>query len=208
MKLTARQLRYIDPPRETEVPPFPVRKFKVAEYHKLLSVGIFVSGDPYELLRGWIVPKIKRSPRNSSATSRLHRRMPALFTDDDWLACPHGPITFSDSEPEPACSVVRGPDDLYNRRHPRPSETGFVVEVSDETIGRDRGIKLEIYASGGIPVYWIVNLIDRRVEVYTEPRGGKNPTYRKHTDYAPGEDVPVTVGRKRLGTIAASELLP
>jgi hypothetical protein len=57
-------------------------------------------------------------------------------------------------------------------------------------------------------VYWIVNLIGRRIEVYTDPRGGKNPTYRKHADYSPGTDVPLMVGRKRLGTIAAADLLP
>lgn len=50
MKLTARQRRIIDPPRETDIPPFPVRKFTVAEYHRLLEVALLKSGDPYELL--------------------------------------------------------------------------------------------------------------------------------------------------------------
>jgi hypothetical protein len=55
MKLTARQRRIIDPIRETDIPPFPVRKFTVTEYHQLLKARILLDGDPYELLRGWIV---------------------------------------------------------------------------------------------------------------------------------------------------------
>ena len=83
MKLTARQRRVIDPPRETDVPSFPVKKFTVAEYHKLLKVGIFRSGDPYELLKGWIVPKLRRSPRNASTLNRLRHRFVDMFPEDE-----------------------------------------------------------------------------------------------------------------------------
>jgi hypothetical protein len=54
-----------------------------------------------------------------------------------------------------------------------------------------------------------VNLIDRRVEVYTQPRGGKNPTYKQQTkNYGPDDAVPVVIGGKELGRIAVKELLP
>ena len=49
---------------------------------------------------------------------------------------------------------------------------------------------------------------ERRVEVYTQPRGGKNPTYRTRTEYTPEQSVPVVVGGKSLGSIKVSELLP
>jgi hypothetical protein len=208
MKLTARERRLIDPPRETEVPPFPVSKFTVAEYHQLLKVNILRSGAPYELLRGWIVPKPKSSPRRSMVCSRLLRRLLDRLGDTDWNAGPNNPITFRDSEPEPTCVVFPGPDVHYTRRHPRPAEVEFIAEVSDVTLARDQGIKLELYASGRIPVYWIVNIPDRRIEVYTDPRGGKNPTYRAAATYGPGESVPVVVGGTERGTLPVSELLP
>jgi len=208
MKLTPRERRLIDPPRETAVPPFPVRKFSVAEYHKLLEWEILRSGDPYELLRGWIVPKLRRSPRNAASTDRLQHRLRRLFPGDEWVTGIQRSITFRDSEPEPAGSLIRGPDAPYWKRHPRPRDTELVVEVSDDSLERDRGIKLEIYAAGRIPVYWIVNIPARRVEVYTRPRGGKTPGYRHQTTYAPGDAVPVVVGGKTLGTIPVGELLP
>jgi hypothetical protein len=208
MKFTKRQLRLIDPPRETDIPTVPVRKFTVAEYEKMLAVGIFRSGDPYELLRGWIVPKLKRSPRNSLTTGRLRRRMMEMILDGQWLAGAPFAITFRGSQPEPACCVVRGPDDEYWKRHPRANETELIAEVADDSLERDRGIKMDIYASGKVPIYWIVNIPERRVEVYTDPRGGKKPTYRTRTEYAPGQAVPVTVAGKTLGSIPVSELLP
>lgn len=208
MKLTARERRLIDPPRETEVPSLPVRKFTVAEYHRLLTAGILRSGDPYELLRGWIVPKPKSSPRRAMSKSLLLRRLLALFDEDEWVVGVGGAITLRDSEPEPSAAVFRGPDDRYTKRHPRPDETALVAEVADVTLERDRGIKLGIYAGGRIPLYWIVNLIDRRVEVYTDPRGGKNPAYKTVAEYDPGEAVPVVVGGADLGSVPVAELLP
>ena len=60
----------------------------------------------------------------------------------------------------------------------------------------------------GYSQYWIVNVEDRRVEVYAEPRGGKNPAYRKQTNYGPEDVLPVVVAGKELGRIPVKELLP
>lgn len=83
-----------------------------------------------------------------------------------------------------------------------------MFEVSDATLELDRGLKLRIYASGLIPAYWIVNLVEARVEVYTQPRGGKKPTYKTRTDYGPNDTVPVVIAGKQVGTIAVKEVLP
>jgi hypothetical protein len=208
MKLTGHQRRSIDPPRETVAPTFPVRKFTVAEYHQLLKVGILKSGDPYELLEGWIVPKVKRRPQECYAINVLHHALRELIADGGWFAGTQYPITFPRSEPEPSCSVIRGANRDYSQRHPRPREIELVAEVSWSSLERDRGLKTQIYATGNIAVYWIVDLVDRRVEVYTQPRGGKNPTYKTRTDYGPNDTVPVVIAGKRVGTIAVKDLLP
>jgi hypothetical protein len=80
--------------------------------------------------------------------------------------------------------------------------------VADSTLHRDQTTKLELYAGAKVAVYWIVNLVDRRVEVYTQPRGGKSPTYKTRTDYGPDDAVPVVIAGKRVGTIAVKDLLP
>ena len=208
-KLTARQRRIVDPIRETDIAPFPVKKFAVKEYRKMLQVGIFRSGDPYELLEGWIVPKLRRSPPNASTCAKLQRRLIRAFDDDSggWIYG-YRVIACRTSEPEPVATLTTGPLGKYEKRFPKPAEVGLVIEVSDDSLERDRGIKQRIYARERIPTYWIVNVVGRAVEVYTDPRGGKNPTYKTRTDYAAGRSVPVVLSGKMVGDIAVSDILP
>ncbi len=196
-------------PLPPAVSPLPVRRFTITEYHKLLEIGVFQSGDPYELLNGVIVAKMPQNSPHASASSRLERRLGKLVPDD-WLMRTGKPITVpnSNSEPEPDIAVVSGPEDKYDPRHPGPKDVAFVVEVSDTSLGRDAGEKLGIYAGAKIAEYWIINVNERRVEVYAQPRGGKNPTYKTRTDYGPNDAVPVVIAGTAVGTIAVKELLP
>ncbi len=82
------------------------------------------------------------------------------------------------------------------------------MEVADSSLHEDQTTKLELYAGAKVAVYWVVNLVDRRVEVYTDPRGGKNPGYKTRTNYGLNDSVPVVIGSKKVGTIAVKELLP
>ena len=114
------------------------------------------------------------------------------------------PITLGDSEPEPDVMMVRGDTRQYRDRHPGAEDVALVVEVADSTIERDRGIKKEMYARAGIPVYWIINLVERLIEVYEEPVGSD---YTSRRDY-PADSVPVIVEGREVGRILVSALLP
>jgi Uma2 family endonuclease len=78
-------------------------------------------------------------------------------------------------EPEPDLAVVRGDDHLYENQHPGPNDVGLIIEVAESSPNRDRGLKREIYARAGIPAYWVVNLVDRQIESYSDPVGGEYP---------------------------------
>jgi Uma2 family endonuclease len=86
----------------------------------------------------------------------------------------------------------------------------LIAEVSDTSVALDRGRKLRTYARHGIAVYWIVNLIERQVEVYTEPLNPRRgaPVYQTRTDYRPGQKVPVHVAGVVIGSIAVNAVLP
>ena len=89
---------------------------------------------------------------------------------------------------------------------PRAADVAMLVEVSDWTLGQDRGMKLVAYARDGIAVYWIVNLVDRQVEVYTRPvKAGR---YRSRKDYKPGQQIPVVIAGQQLPPIAVNDILP
>jgi Uma2 family endonuclease len=81
----------------------------------------------------------------------------------------------------------------------------LVIEIAESSLARDRGDKWAAYASGGIPVYWIVNLIDEQIEVYTDPSPAG---YQSRDDFKLGQDIPVRLNGLEQGRIAVADILP
>lgn len=190
------------------IPPEPVCRFSVSQYHEMIAAGILTHDDPVELLEGWLVPKMVKNPPHSTArhltTKALERMVPS-----SWHVRSQEPITLSDSEPEPDVAIVHGDPGQYELSHPGPETVALVVEVADASLGRDRSIKNQVYARAGIPVYWIVNLQERRIEIYTNPSGPVEvPDYRRHEDYAAGSEVPLIIEGREVGRISVAALLP
>jgi Uma2 family endonuclease len=188
-------------------PALPMYRLSVEQYHGLIEAGVLHSGDRVELLEGWLIAKMTRNPPHPGTIQLVQAALLARLPGE-WTLRVQSAITTSDSEPEPDLAVARGPVRRYLRKHPRPADLALVVEVAGATVEEDRHLKGRIYARAGLPVYWVVNLIDSRVEVYTEPRGGRAPVYRKRQDYGSSDAVPLVVAGNRLGAIPVRELLP
>ena len=114
------------------------------------------------------------------------------------------PITLAESEPEPDVTLARGEEHIYDARHPKPADIGVLMEVGDSTVLSDRRYKGALYAQAKIPEFWLINVVTRRVEVYTKPRAGK---YQKPVVYAEGEDVPLILDGVKIADNPVSELL-
>jgi Uma2 family endonuclease len=113
------------------------------------------------------------------------------------------------SEPEPDAAIVRGSPRERRGRHPGPAEIGVVIEVADRSLQRDRTVKGPIYAEAGLPEYWLINLVDKQIEVYSQPSGpASEPAFAKRHDYRAGEMIPIQLDGNRIGSIAAADLLP
>ena len=143
--------------------------------------------------------------RDTTRASRCRRRIePAL--PPGWYLRLEGSLRIPDyNEPEPDLCVVRGESDDYTDRHPGPGDVALVVEVADSSLSRDRGEKRDNYGRAGIPVYWIVNLVDRQLEVYSGPIGG---VYPAPTILGEAESVELTIAGQVVGRIAVADLLP
>lgn len=190
------------------MPEPPIRRLSVDQYHQMLDAGILEDGDPIELLEGWLVEKMTKHPPHRVAT-RLTRGALEGAVPSGWYVDTQEPITTVDSEPEPDVSVIRGEPRKYVKRHPRPKDVGLLVEVADDSLARDRGVKKRLYARARIPFYWIVNLIDRQVEVYSKPSGpADKPDYRQRQVYGADDEVPVILDGQEIGRIAVRDLLP
>lgn len=149
------------------------RLISAVEYHKMAEVGILKSDDKVELLNGEI---IKKSPIGS-----LHAGY--LIIIDELLSDELGkkvhiniqsPVRLGNfSEPEPDLMILKRRKDYYLTRLPRPKDILLIVEVADTTLEKDRAVKAPLYAKAGIPEYWILNVPEKQLEVFSIPKNGK-----------------------------------
>jgi Uma2 family endonuclease len=149
-------------PSATPPPPFPMRRFTVDEYHEMIQQGILTEDDDVELLEGWIVNKMAKNPPHEICLRLTELAIDPLIPAG-WHRRSQSVVTTFDSEPEPDYIIVSGSVRDYGNRHPGPSEIALLIEVSHSTLDHDRGFKRRLYARAGIPIYWIINLVDRQI---------------------------------------------
>jgi Uma2 family endonuclease len=146
-----------------------IRPITVAQYHRMLEVGIVGTREPVELLDGQLIAMPPEGPRHSSIVTALTELLIQRFAGRAMVR-PGSPVELDGtSEPQPDVTVVHRHDDWYKSGHPRPTEVFLVIEVSLSTLAYDRGRKLRAYARGGVAELWIVNVAKNQVEVHTEP---------------------------------------
>lgn len=153
-----------------------VSPLSVAEYHQ---IGEFNEhGRRTELIRGILIEKMSKSPLHYTTIERVREILTGQI-QPDWQIRQEGPLTLTDSEPEPDIAVVRGTRDAFNAAHPTTAD--LVVEVAVTSVEIDR-LKAVIYAEAGVKEYWIVRPDEKQVEVYRQP----GPTgYAERTTTAP-----------------------
>jgi Uma2 family endonuclease len=188
------------------VPTEPVWRFSVEQYHQMVRLGILGDDDPVELLEGWLVYKMPKNPPHR-ATTKLTRNALEAIISEDWYVDTQEPVTLIDSEPEPDVVIVRGNTRDYLDRHPGAQDIALVIEVSDTTLERDRTSKKRLYARAGIPVYWIINLPEQQIEVYSEPVI-EEVIYQRRQDYALSDRIPVAIAGQIIGHLSVGDLLP
>jgi len=143
------------------------RRWSRIEYERLIDLGVFQSGDPIELIGGELLVAEPQGAPHYTSIQKTARVLERAF-GPSWNVRSQGPIGLDEeSEPEPDVAVVPGEPEDYRSAH--PSLAVLVVEVSESSLVFDRGHKGSVYARAGILDYWIVNLVDRVLEVYREP---------------------------------------
>jgi hypothetical protein len=195
------------PEKSLTVPTYPIWRLTVAQYHDMIEAGILTADDPVELLEGWLVTKSRKTPGHSFSKHMIWERL-AEAVPAGWYIDAQNPITTADSEPEPDIFVVRGNPRDYPDRHPFPQEVALVGEIADTTLQRDRTLKLRVYANARIPVYWILNLPERQLEVYTKPTGkDEQASYEQRQVYAEADSVPVVIDGQEVAQLPVRDLL-
>ncbi|HZL37621.1 MAG TPA: Uma2 family endonuclease [Tepidisphaeraceae bacterium] len=183
-------------------------RWTVAEYERLASRGFF-KRRRVELVNGRIIEMPPKLEPHVASVSLSAKALARAFGDGYYIRQEAPLRQGSRSKPEPDIAVVRGSEWDYVEAG-CPSDALLVVEVSEKTLRYDRGKKAALYARHGIADYWIVNLVDRQLEVHREPiaDASHQHAYRYATIlvFKPGQSVsPLHAQEKH---VAVAELMP
>jgi Uma2 family endonuclease len=189
------------------LPPYPVRKFSVEEYFKLVDVGLLDEDDNCELLEGWIVPKMGKKPLHDGTIDLVLDVLSELLPSG-WYLRVQNVLQTATSAPEPDFVVTRGKPGNFTDRHPQGDDAGLVIEVADSSLQIDRR-KAQIYAPAGVPQYWIINLPECCVEVYEKPQPmNEGIRYAAPRIFRGGDELELLLDGQQVARINCALLLP
>ena len=175
-----------------------VRPLTRLEYERLVEAGAFES-ERVELLRGFIVTTAPHGPEHDGSVEKLTYLLLPPLIGRAVVRIASSLAATDDSEPEPDIAVVPAGD--HQRAH--PSTAYLLIEVAKTSLRKDRAVKTGIYATAGVDEYWIVNLVDRCIEVHRSPRDGR---YEQVTVHRGGDRLALV--RFPDVTLAVSDVLP
>ena len=184
------------------------RSWKRAEYDRLIESGFFPPGDKVELVGGQLMVAEPQGAPHMTAILLADEALRRAF-GRGWSVRGQGPVALDDeSEPEPDVAVVPGAPRDYRRDH--PARPVLIVEVSETSLSLGREVKGSLYARAGLADYWIVNLVDRVLEVYRDPAPAPDApsgwAYRDVQHLAPEATISALAAAGAV--IAVADLLP
>lgn len=153
----------------SDLVPDTVRPLRRDEYERLVELGVFGEDERIELLCGQLVTMSPQRDEHAFAVEELTERLVLALAGRARVRTQLPFAAADDSEPEPDIVVI--PPRMGTGAHPR--SVLLVIEVSDTSLHKDRAVKAPLYATAGVQDYWIVNLIDRRIERYRDPVEGR-----------------------------------
>lgn len=180
--------------------------FSVEQYHRLIEEGIFSEHDRVQLVEGRIVHKMTHNPRHDESVWRLQNWLVKALPEE-WIVRVQSAITLSKSEPEPDLVIARRRPAGYAKSHPTGKDIRLVIEVADSSLAVDSTLGARIFAADRIPEYWIVNLINRRIEIYSAPRAGTKPRYTVVREYLEDDIATLALAEGVTIAIAVREVL-
>ena len=187
--------------------PADLREFRYTrdDYATLTETGLF-DGLRVELIHGRLIEMPPISEDHGNCVLLAARILRRIFPEDTFTVRPGLPFVASDdSEPEPDLCVVTGSAKVHTK-HPRSCL--LLIEVSLSTLEFDRKVKASVYAESGVEDFWIINLVDRVIEVHRQPRQGSDGVwgYAALQRVLPSDSVAPLADASR--PIRVDELLP
>jgi Uma2 family endonuclease len=154
-------------------------KWSVNDYHQMIEIGL-LEGKPVELLEGEIIEMSPEGVPHRFTNHTVVKYLRSLLNGLAEVFEAH-PITLDNSEPEPDITIARLPEIIYARHHPYAEDIYWLVEIADKTLTKDLEEKSITYARNGIPEYWVIDLPNKKLWIFTNPQNNNYQNKRKLT---------------------------
>lgn len=159
-----------------------LRLLTVREYNLMAQVGILTNDEKVELINGQIITMSPQGSFHAAAIRRTDRLFGKIFKDNVIIQKQLPIIVNEISQPEPDIAIVKYDALDYDDRHPNATEVYLVIEIADTTLKTDLEIKRQLYASGNIPEYWVLDVKQRQLYIYRQANNGDYETTMILTD--------------------------
>ena len=146
-------------------------KWSVADYHRMRDKGI-LDHHRCELINGEIWDMAPEGEFHRFINHRGVKYLREMMRGKAEVFEAH-PITLKDSEPEPDIAIIQLPDTRYLKHHPYPEDIYWLIEVADTTLAYDLDTKKTLYATAGIPEYWVIDVTGKQLTVFRNLQIGK-----------------------------------
>jgi Uma2 family endonuclease len=160
-------------------------KWSIEKWHELVDSGV-LQGQKIELLEGELVEMSPEGIPHRNTNHKVVKYLRKLLEDRAEIFEAH-PITLDNSEPEPDVSIVRLPESIYDSHHPYAKDIYWLIEIANLTLAKDLSQKTVIYARNEIPEYWVIDLVNKKLIVHTQP---SQDNYLQVVEYKSGTVTP------------------
>jgi hypothetical protein len=177
-------------------------RLTVEQYEQMIDRGVLTKNDKVELIEGLLVKKMTKNSPHIWTIGLIREALNSVLPVG-WFLTFETPVLLARSEPEPDIMVMRGRVPDYFGRKPAPGDVSLLIEVSDSSLADDRS-RAPLFAGAGIPTYWIANIPEQKIEVYTDPADN---AYRTRAEYGLDAEVPVVIDGREVARFPVRDLL-
>jgi Uma2 family endonuclease len=147
-------------------------RITVDDYYRMSEVGLLAHDARVELIEGEIIDMAPIGSRHFAAVTKLQRLLERAVMDSAVIAVQSSLRLGPRSQPEPDLVVLKPSPDFYAKALPSGSDSLLVIEVSDTTLPYDVKIKAPLYASHGVPEYWVIDIEQKALRRFAAPQDG------------------------------------
>jgi Uma2 family endonuclease len=180
--------------------------FSVDDFYRMVDLDFFPDDARVGLWEGRVYEEMAKKQAHSFSWARLNAALLPILPHG-WSLWAECWIAISpDKVPLPDMVILRGDLEAYRKRRPLAEDVGLLIELADTSLKIDTGTKLKAYARAGIPAYWVFNLKEDVIYIYTDPVPSED-RYASMTTIGREGSIPFVLDGTQVAMIPASSVL-